>query len=219
MKALNLTGQKFGKLTVIKPAAKRGSNRYWLCQCDCGSEPKEIRQSHLRSGAVTSCSCSKNVGKNRLNLTDRRFGKLTVIAATDQRKNGQTVWYCRCDCGKQKYVQTTYLTTGDTQSCGCYKKQNEPINLRDQYEDKRVDGVVKPLFKGKEPRKDSGTGYRGVSKYYTRKSKELRYRAWITVAGERKYKSGFLTAEDAYYKGRLWLEQKYLPKGDLDSDE
>ena len=69
-----------------------------------------------------------------------------------------------------------------------------------------------PLFKGKEPRKDSSIGYRGVSKYLTRKSKEERYRALITVKGKRYYKSGFLTAEDAYYRGRLELEKEYLPK-------
>lgn len=88
--------------------------------------------------------------------------------------------------------------------------------MRDAYDNKRVDGVVKHLFKGKEPRKDSSTGYRGVSRYYTRKSKELRYRAWITVKGKRYYKSGFMTAEDAYYKGRIELEKKYLPKEDND---
>ncbi|MCC9626710.1 hypothetical protein LPB41_34095 [Thalassospira sp. MA62] len=53
-----------------------------------------------------------------------------------------------------------------------------------------------------------------MSKYKTRKSQEVRYRAWITVAGKRHYKSGFLTAEDAYYKGRLLLEATYLPKQD-----
>ena len=65
-----------------------------------------------------------------------------------------------------------------------------------------------------EARKDSSTGYRGVSKYYTRVSKQLRYRAWITVKGKRYYKSGFKTPEDAYYNGRLALEEKYLPKED-----
>lgn len=68
------------------------------------------------------------------------------------------------------------------------------------------------LFLGKEPRKDSSTGYRGVSRYYTRKTKQERYRAWITVGGKRYYKSGFLTASDAYYQGRVLLEQQHLGK-------
>lgn len=153
-----------------------------------------------------------------VDLTDKRYGRLTVLRQANYKKDKNVVWVCQCDCGNIVDKVGNYLKTGDTQSCGCYKKQNESINLRDKYDAKRVDGVVKSLFKGQEPRKDSSTGFRGVSKYYTRKSKELRYRAWITVAGKRKYKSGFLTAEEAYYKGRLWLEQEYLPKGDNSDD-
>lgn len=152
-----------------------------------------------------------------IDLTGKRYGKLTVLRRADYNKGKRVVWVCQCDCGKVVDKAGSDLKNSDTKSCGCYKKQMETTNLREQYDAKRVDGVVKPLFKGKEPRKDSSTGYRGVQKYYTRKSKELRYRAWITVAGERKYKGGFLTPEDAYYKGRLELEQKYLPKGDNDN--
>jgi len=135
---------------------------------------------------------------------------------TGKKENGKVVWLCRCKCGNEVEVQTSYLTFGETRSCGCLKKDMDNKNLRDAYDKKRVDGVAKQLFKGQEPRKDSSTGYRGVSKYYTRKSKELRYRAWITVKGKRYYKSGFLTPEDAYYNGRLELEKKYLPGGKRD---
>lgn len=148
-----------------------------------------------------------------IDLTGKRYGMLTVIKRADYNKNKKAVWVCKCDCGKLFDTVGSYLKAGDTQSCGCYKKQNESINLRDRYDDKRVDGIVKPLFKGQEPRKDSSIGFRGVSKYYTRKSKELRYRACITVAGRRYYKSGFQTPEDAYYIGRLELERKHLPGG------
>lgn len=92
-------------------------------------------------------------------------------------------------------------------------KDMDNVNLREQYDNKRIDGVVAPLFKGKDPRKDSSTGFRGVSEYRTRVSKELRYRAWITVKGKRYYKSGFKTPEEAYYNGRLELERKHLPGG------
>lgn len=151
---------------------------------------------------------------NKRELAGNRFGKLLVIKATDKRKNGKIIWLCQCDCGNKIEVPTTFLTTGDTKSCGCLKKELEQKNLREAYESKRLDGVVVPLFKGQKPRKDSSTGYRGVSKYHTRVSKELRYRAWITVKGKRYYKSGFKTPEEAYYKGRLMLERKHLPRKD-----
>lgn len=147
----------------------------------------------------------------KIDLKDGRFGRLLVIEEAE-KENGRTTWLCKCECGNHVKVKTVYLITEQTRSCGCLKKTQDAENLRNQYDNKRIDGVVTPLFKGKEPRKDSSTGYRGVSKYYTRKSKELRYRAWITVNGKRYYKSGFKTAEEAYYQGRLALENEHLPK-------
>jgi|SRR5690625_4766016 len=147
-------------------------------------------------------------------MIGRKFGRLTVIKELEERHDNRIVYECKCDCSNPINVKKIYLTNGETRSCGCLKKEVEQRNLREKYDAKRVDGVAKQLFKGKEPRKDSSTGYRGVSKYYTRVSKQERYRAWITVKGERYYKSGFLTPEDAYYNGRLMLEDKYLPKDD-----
>lgn len=145
-------------------------------------------------------------------ITGQRFGRLTALNSTDKRRNGRVVWHCQCDCGNMFDVPINYLTSGDTQSCGCLKKAIDQKNLRDRYDEKRVNGIATQLFKDQKPRSDSSTGYRGVSRYLTRKSKEERYRALITVKGKRYFKSGFLTAEDAYYHGRLELEKEYLPK-------
>jgi hypothetical protein len=153
----------------------------------------------------------KKSGKPYNNLKGKKFGRLEALYPLDERsKDGKVIWMCRCDCGNTIPVTGVYLTTGETKSCGCLKKDLVEENLRNKYNEKRVDGVVMPLFKGEKPRKDSSTGFRGVSKYYTRKSKELRYRAWITVAGKKYYKAGFKTAEDAY-NGRLALEKEHLP--------
>lgn len=46
-------------------------------------------------------------------------GKLEVIAATDQRKNGYTVWRCRCDCGGEILLDTRCLQRGTVRDCGC----------------------------------------------------------------------------------------------------
>jgi len=55
-KKIDLTGQKFGRLTVISEAEKRGYERMWLCRCECGVE-KEIMQDNLRGGHTQSCGC------------------------------------------------------------------------------------------------------------------------------------------------------------------
>lgn len=51
----DLTGQKFGKLTVISFAGyKNGAN--WLCKCDCGNYVTVIGK-NMRYGKTTSCGC------------------------------------------------------------------------------------------------------------------------------------------------------------------
>jgi len=56
-KYLNLIGQKFGRLTVIKRTDKK-PRAWYLCKCDCGSE-KVMSSMILRSGDAKSCGCLK----------------------------------------------------------------------------------------------------------------------------------------------------------------
>lgn len=64
-KVIDMTGQKYGKLYVIERAENdKHEKAQWLCQCDCGSEPKIINGSAIRKGLVVSCGCNK---KEKLN--------------------------------------------------------------------------------------------------------------------------------------------------------
>jgi hypothetical protein len=56
MKAIDLKGQKFGKLLVKEFAGHKNNIRHWLCLCDCGNE-KVIRRDHLTKGYTKSCGC------------------------------------------------------------------------------------------------------------------------------------------------------------------
>ena len=49
---INITGQKFNMLTVLKHV--KGNK--WLCRCDCGTE-KVMRNSDFKSGKSKSCGC------------------------------------------------------------------------------------------------------------------------------------------------------------------
>lgn len=53
---IDLTGQKFNKLTCIRWERKNNAI-YWLCKCDCGKETW-VKSSNLKSGAVKSCGCA-----------------------------------------------------------------------------------------------------------------------------------------------------------------
>lgn len=56
-RGLDLTGLKFGKLTVVeKTGLKKNGSFEWLCICDCGNEKKVITPS-LRNGNTKSCGC------------------------------------------------------------------------------------------------------------------------------------------------------------------
>ena len=58
-KFIDLTGQKFGRLTVIKRAENdKWGQAQWLCECDCGSNKEVIvRGGALKSGGTQSCGC------------------------------------------------------------------------------------------------------------------------------------------------------------------
>ncbi len=58
------------------------------------------------------------------NLTGRRFGRLVAIEPLEERSpNGYVMWRCKCDCGNEAIVQSRYLVSGGTKSCGCYSKE------------------------------------------------------------------------------------------------
>lgn len=57
MARIELTGRRFGKLTVLHFNSKRGSHLMWNCHCDCG-EGRIVAGDNLLSGNSASCGCS-----------------------------------------------------------------------------------------------------------------------------------------------------------------
>lgn len=55
-KFIDLTGQTFGRLTVIEQAHRPGQRPHWLCHCQCGNEVVIVGWT-LRSGHTRSCGC------------------------------------------------------------------------------------------------------------------------------------------------------------------
>lgn len=57
---------------------------------------------------------------NFVDLTGKRFGKLTVLRLSKGRdKHGFLQWVCLCDCGNETLAPTSALNTGHRTSCGC----------------------------------------------------------------------------------------------------
>lgn len=55
-----------------------------------------------------------------------KFGRLTVLASAPA-KNKKSRWLCRCECGKEKAIQSYYLQTNRTRSCGCLSVDTSTI--------------------------------------------------------------------------------------------
>lgn len=60
-KIKDISGQRFGKLTVTSEFERRKKATYWKCKCECGNE-KFIQVSHLIGGYSRSCGCVKGFG-------------------------------------------------------------------------------------------------------------------------------------------------------------
>lgn len=54
-----------------------------------------------------------------IDLTGKKFGRLTVIERNGSTKDKRTLWLCECDCGNFKLAVGKELRNGRCQSCGC----------------------------------------------------------------------------------------------------
>lgn len=127
-KIIDLTDKKFNMLTVKYKVQSKGGKAVWHCICDCGNECDVIGQ-YLRNGHTKSCGCLQKqrtgevaAKKNRIDLTNKKFGLLTAIEPTDKRSGSCVVWKCKCDCGNISYVASSDLTHLKVISCGCIKQ-------------------------------------------------------------------------------------------------
>jgi hypothetical protein len=67
----DLTGKKFGRLTVLKYHATISRRAMWECECECGKR-SIVRGGHLIAGATKSCGClgKENASKAKIKHGD-----------------------------------------------------------------------------------------------------------------------------------------------------
>lgn len=137
-KAPNLLGQTFGNLEVIayggrQPYARQRKS-VWLCQCCCGNIITVLTDS-LTSGRTKSCN--DRMKHPLISLKGHTFGLLTVIEFVGLRQRGkrhnQSLWRCLCACGREKIIGRSFLTSGQSRSCGCRGSQRSTSGVASQY--------------------------------------------------------------------------------------
>ena len=198
----DLTGQRFGRLTVLRQVpVPEGltQNNYWLCRCDCGTE-RVVLVSNLIRGHTKSCGCLK-----QRDLTGQRISRLTVLERSDQYatrgKRTVRLWKCQCDCGNITYKATDTLT--GSRNCSCAECAGRRNAAKARENAGFVDGTQLCKLPGEEPSMPHDGKCRGV--YYDKK-RNL-YEAVIKFRGKRTRLGHFHRFEDAV-KARQAAEQE-----------
>lgn len=198
----DLTGQRFGMLTVIEKIEKQPKNGHiwWRCHCDCGGEVIAFT-SDLTSGNRKSCGCLSRY--KELDWVGRKFGELTVLEH-DHYVRGIHYWRCRCSCGNETVVRQSFLSSGKTISCGCQR--------RIVYKKYRhfVDGTCIEAIRGtageRSAFRNSKSGIRGVYK-----NKDGKWNATICFRRKTIHLGCFDMATEAR-EAREGAEKKYFDR-------
>lgn len=197
--AEDLTGRRFGRLTVIERGENRNGRTCWLCRCDCGTE-KLVPAHELKAGRSKSCGClRRQTGKSVVDLSGQRFGRLSALYPTERRDGkGSVYWMCRCDCGNTVTVTESNLVYGTYRSCGCLRREYQENVSKNLH---LIDGTCVELL-GRKKRSDNTSGYPGVCR-----RENNRYRVYIGFKGKRFNLGTFDNYEDAVC-ARMDAEEK-----------
>lgn len=99
---IDLTGQRFGRLTVLGLDAERSTRKtYWICQCDCGNV-KSCRADSLRAGNIVSCGCKKRE-QDKQNLTKHHSHLQSGTRLYKIWQGMKKRCYCEHDCRYNNY--------------------------------------------------------------------------------------------------------------------
>ena len=135
----DLTGQVFGRLTVLGQAECKKGISYWRCRCECGKETT-VRYAYLVNGHTKSCGClQKGAILDNLRLVDGT--SVTRLEAMRGRRlssntSGHTGVYWNAK--NRKWVaQITFRSK--TYYLGTYDKIEDAVKARKRGEEMHDD--------------------------------------------------------------------------------
>jgi hypothetical protein len=99
MVALNITGQRHGRLVAVAFSEMRGKNAYWRFRCDCGNEAVTAA-ANVKQGSSASCGCLRRELKQAI---------LTVHGHSDGSDRIYRIWHAmRSRCLNPKAANYRY---------------------------------------------------------------------------------------------------------------
>ncbi len=146
-KKLDLTGQKFGKLTVLAPAENIKARTAWLCRCDCGKETV-VKTCRLRNGRAVSCGCADR-GVMGLNYVDGTC--VEMIRTRTVRKNNTSgipgvEWL-----SKKGLWRATICFKGKRHYLGSYRLFEDAAKARKQAEEEIYEPFLREFDERQTP--------------------------------------------------------------------
>lgn len=125
-KRIDITGNKYGKLTVIEELKERNKDGKIVCRCicECGNYCN-IKKINLTKGKTKSCGCStydSNIKDE--DFINKKFGEFEVLSFSRKNDKGVKLYNCKCSCGNIVEVNCYNLKNGASTNCGC-KRNNK----------------------------------------------------------------------------------------------
>ena len=150
-KFIDLTGEKFGKLTVIKRVENSKSNEVqWLCSCQCGEKPiVKSKGLKRRERPTRSCGClnkegnsakSRNIGERkralfrREKLKDLYPKEWNELPTTRNEAINSTIYsttYFNATFCKYNHLERQYTATGRCVACAQKDQKAKDKSIRE----------------------------------------------------------------------------------------
>lgn len=193
-KKMDLTGQTFGRLTVIKEVEPHiqpsGEKKIkWFCECSCGKETL-VTTGSLRSGDTKSCGCLREENANRGHNMSKSAEHNTWISIKTRCYNRNSKDYIDyggrgikvCD----RWLESFENFLEDMGSRPSDDHSIERVNISGDYSPKNCIWIEnKKQARNKRKRKDNKSGVTGV---YMRDDRWAA--SWYDLGtGKRGYKS------------------------------
>jgi hypothetical protein len=120
------TGDVFGFLTVIGKEVPPKGRTLWILRCRCGNIIKRHRGNFDSvPSKIKSCGCLRKLGEYKKrqpkDITEKRFGNLTIIRLLDEKIQNRPTWLAKCDCGEYRKITNRQLFRGFKLNCGAPK--------------------------------------------------------------------------------------------------
>lgn len=237
-KSIDLTGQTFGRLTVIKraePAVQPAGQKklQYLCKCSCGNTVT-VRVDNLKKGHTKSCGCLKRERGIQLGLAnsnrktnryefDGEVGKCYfsnndsyfLFDTEDYDKIKDYTWY-RVDnrveayyCVSESRIYKTYVAR---LVVNCPEDLIVQHKNNDSLDNRKCNLQIcsrAQLTRHLHTPKNNTTGYKGIQRSRQLKDGSYHYKALIYVNGKTHYLGTYKTFEEAYAV-RLAAEKEYF---------